>query len=264
MANSAKYTLDIWQQVKDHHIDLLRDIPEVSNLQSRYIDDFAPYNLYLDLHNPKKRNYSIRGYEHIVFTLACPAVVGFANAAFPGGSNGKPRKISVNEVYVKTEHNMEIYFPRNYDADPIGWGIRFIDDDPPMYPNIMCAHHRGSELILNFSGLPHTLSGAEAGMVCIGAAASRSRAVGPAPLINDLMRTLKISDENRFQSISSGGVNDVGFEKALFEHYVLNLQTIKRALSEAVAKPKPKKKKLGKTRASKPKKKKLGKRANQD
>jgi hypothetical protein len=76
------------------------------------------------------------------------------------------------------------------------------------------------------------------------------------------MRTLKILDDNRFQPITNGGVNDIGFEEALFNHYVLNLQTIKKALAGGASKPKPKKKKLGK-KPSKPIKKKLGKRANE-
>jgi hypothetical protein len=272
MAKTPKYTLDIWNQVKDHQIDLLRKIPEVSDLQHQYVDDFAPYNVYLDLRNPERRNYSVRGFEHIVFTLTCPAVIGFSNATHSGaslpigrsgpqGSLGKPTKILESDVYIKTEHRMEIYFPRNYNEDPIGWGIRFIDD-PPMYPNIMCAHHDNNQLMLNFSGRHHTLTGVEAGMVCIGAAASRSRPVGPAPLIIDLMRTLKILDDNRFQPITNGGVNDIGFEEALFNHYVLNLQTIKKSLAGGASKPKPKKKKLGK-KPSKPIKKKLGKRANE-
>ena len=179
----------------------------------------------------------------------------------PGGGigNGKPTKISERDVTVEMVHEMEIYFPRNYNNDPIGWGIRFIGT-PPMYPNIMCAFHQQNQLLLKFSGVEHTLQGAEAGMICIGAASSRTRPVGPAALIVDLIRTLKISDDNRYKHISNGGVNDHGFEEPLFDHYVLNLQTIKSALSSATSKPKPKKKKLGKL---KPTKKKLGKRANE-
>ena len=265
MAKAPKYTLDIWTQVKDHHLDLLRKIPEITNLDSQYVDDFAPYNVYLDLRNVKRRNYSLRGYEHIVFTLNCPAVVGFSNAVYPMGAgmssagNGKPKKISESDVYVEHVHEMEIYFPRNYPEDPIGWGIRFTGV-PPMYPNIMCAHIESNQLMLNFSGVYHQMAGVETGMVCIGAAASRTRAVGPAALIIDLMRSLRISDDNRYKSIVNGGVNDIGFEGNLFDHYALNLQTIKKAL--AGVRPKPKKKKLGK-KATKPIKKKLGKRANE-
>ena len=162
-------------------------------------------------------------------------------------------------VYVAREHRMEIYLPRNFDADPIGWGIRFIST-PPMYPNIMCAHRDNNhQLVLNFSGNYHDLG--EAGMVCIGAAAAFTRPVAADFLIKDLVRSLKILDDNRYARIGAGGVNDIGFEKPLFEHYVMNLQTIKNALTNPV-KPKPKKKKLGKTVQERTKKK-LGKKANE-
>ena len=266
MAKTPKYSLDIWNQVKDHQMNLLRTtIPEVSNVRSQYVDDFCPYQLYLDHLNPKRRNYSIPGYEHIVFTLTCPAVVGFSNAAYPSKpgarrGNGKPTKITESDVTVETVHEMEIYFPRNYNDDPIGWGIRFTGT-PPMYPNIFCAHHQQNKLVMNFSGVEHSLQGSEVGMVCIGAAASRTRPVGPAALIVDLIRSLKISDDNRYKSIGNGGVNDEGFEPPLFQHYVLNLQIIKSALSNPTkTKPISKKKKLGKTI---PTKKKLGKSANE-
>ena len=103
------------------------------------------------------------------------------------------------------------------------------------------------------------MSNAMDGMVCIGAAASRTRPVDAADLIRDLIRSLKILDDNRFAALGSGkGVNDAGFEKALFEHYVLNLATIKSAIRNHGNKPK--KKKLGTTPS---KKKKLGRRADE-
>jgi hypothetical protein len=81
-------------------------------------------------------------------------------------------------------------------------------------------------------------------------------------LIADLVRTLKILDDNRYVGKDAGGVNDTGYEELLWEHYVLNLPNIKKALANAVVKPKPKKKKLGQTVQQRSKKK-LGKKANE-
>lgn len=268
MADMPKFSNQVWNKIKDHQIEKLNKMEVVSNLRSRYIDDFAPYRMYLLKSNMSKDNYDVKGYEYITFTLNCPAVVGFSNAVYgfkPSAEGvkglGQPTKIHENGVYVATEHQMEIYLPRNFNADPIGWGIRFIKD-PPMYPNIMCAHHdNNNQLMLNFSGLTHQLEGAEAGMVCIGSASSFQRPVDAASLIADLVRSLKILDDNRYVGLNAGGVNDEGFEKPLWEHYVMNLQTIKNALTSPV-KPKPKKKKLGQTVQERTKKK-LGKKANE-
>ena len=64
----------------------------VSNLRSQYIDDFAPYRMYLLKANMTKDNYDVKGFEHITFTLNCPAVVGFSNAKYgfkaPGSGSG--------------------------------------------------------------------------------------------------------------------------------------------------------------------------------
>lgn len=267
MANMPKFSDKVWNKIKEHQIEKLKKMEVVSNLRSQYIDDFAPYRMYLLKANMTKDNYDVKGFEHIMFTLNCPAVVGFSNAKYgfkppgSGSGNGKPSKIHERDVYVTTEHQMEIYLPRNFNADAIGWGIRFTNT-PPMYPNIMCAHHHNDQLMLNFSGITHQLSGAEAGMVCIGSAAAFTRPVDAALLIADLVRSLKILDDNRYVGTNAGGVNDEGFEKPLWEHYVLNLPTIKKALANSVVKPKPKKKKLGKTVQQRAKKK-LGKKANE-
>ena len=251
-----KYDLNIWNQVKDYQIDLLSSMPEISLVRSHYVDDFAPYKVYHDLRHPERENYSLKGYEFITFTFNCPAVVDCRSSFRING----PHNIKVTDVKIQTNHKMEVYLPRTFNADPIGWGIRF-SSMPPMYPNIFCAEMRpgGSQWTMKFSGGTHSMSNAMDGMVCIGAAASRTRPVDAADLIRDLIRSLKILDDNRFAALGSGkGVNDAGFEKALFEHYVLNLATIKSAIRNHGNKPK--KKKLGTTPS---KKKKLGRRADE-
>ena len=93
------------------------------------------------------------------------------------------------------------------------------------------------------------------------ATSATTRPVSPA-LVNDLIRYLKILDDNRFIDIGNSGTNDKGFDHTLWKHYVMNLQTIKNALANAEVKPRPKKKKLGKTVQERAKKK-LGKKANE-
>ena len=83
-------------------------------------------------------------------------------------------------------------------------------------------------------------------MVCIGAASATTRPVSPAALVNDLIRYLKILDDNRFIDIGNSGTNDKGFDHTLWKHYVMNLQTIKNALANAEVKPRPKRKNLAK------------------
>jgi hypothetical protein len=255
VTQQLKYDLNIWNQIKQHQIDLLTEMPEISALQSQYVDDFAPYRVYYDLRHPKREDYSLKGYEFITFTFDCPAVVDCRGRSGPNG----PHKIKMTDVKIQMSHKMEVYFPRNFNADPIGWGIRF-SSMTPMYPNIFCAEMNpgGSQWIMKFSGGAHSMSNLMDGLVCIGAAASRTRPVDAAYLMRDLIRSLKILDDNRFAALGSGGVNDQGFDALLFEHYVLNLATIKSAIRNY--ENKPKKKKLGKTPS---KKKKLGRRADE-
>ena len=115
MANMPKFSDKVWNKIKEHQIEKLKKMEVVSNLRSQYIDDFAPYRMYLLKANMTKDNYDVKGFEHITFTLNCPAVVGFSNAKYgfkapgSGSGNGKPTKIHERDVYVTTEHQMEIY-----------------------------------------------------------------------------------------------------------------------------------------------------------